>query len=117
MTESDAEAAPVIPPPSVRTSNATQALRAVVALARQYGYDPGHAYRVARLAAQLFEALYPLHAMDDETRFWLLCAAILHDMAKDLDQAHHTAALRIVLTTPALPFGLRARRFIGLIAR
>jgi exopolyphosphatase/pppGpp-phosphohydrolase len=72
---------------------------------------------VARLAAQLFDDLRPLHALDDAARVWLVCAAIVHDIAKDSEFAHHAAALRIMLNTPYLPFDLPTRRLVGLIAR
>ncbi|MGD0090918.1 MAG: HD domain-containing protein [Planctomycetota bacterium] len=117
MRESDPEVVPVFSPQPTGTSSATQCLRAVVALARRHQYDAGHAHQVARLAAQLFDALRPLHALDSSARVWLICAAIVHDIAKDSQLAHDAAVLRIVLNTPHLPFDLPTRRLVGLIAR
>lgn len=117
MRESNPEVVSLFSPQPTGTSNAAHCLRAVVALARRHQYDAGHAHRVARLAAQLFDALHPLHALDDTARLWLICSAIVHDIAKDAEFAHHAAALRIMLNTPHLSFDLPTRRLIGLIAR
>ena len=91
-------------------------LRAVLLLARRCNYDGVHARRVARMAVRLFDELRPLHGLNRDARYWLVCAAILHDVAKGLER-HHKAAFQIVMSTRHLPFDLRTRRIVGLTAR
>jgi exopolyphosphatase/guanosine-5'-triphosphate,3'-diphosphate pyrophosphatase len=91
-------------------------LRAVLFLAQRCKYDGVHARRVARMAVRLFDELRPLHGLNRDARYWLLCAAILHDIAKGISR-HHKAAFQIVMSTPHLPFDLRTRRIVGLTAR
>ena len=98
-------------------STSRNGLRAVLTLARRCRYDSAHAHRVARIAARLFEELRPLHGLNHEARHWLLCAAILHDIAKGTVPEHHKAAFHIVMFTPHLPFDLPTRRIVGLTAR
>ena len=79
--------------------------------------DKAHAHRVARIAIRIFDDLQPVHGLNRAARSWLLCAAILHDIAKGSEAQHHKAAFRIVLNTPHLPFNLWTRRVVGLTAR
>jgi len=58
-------------------------LRAVLRLAAQHNYESAHAHRVAAFAQQVFDELSALHGLSRRERFWLRCAAILHDIAKD----------------------------------
>lgn len=92
-------------------------LRAVLMLARRCKYDRAHAHRVARIASQLFEELRPLHGLNHQAKHWLICAAILHDIAKGSVPEHHKAAFHIVMSTPHLPFDSHTRRIVGLTAR
>ena len=56
--------------------------------------------------------------MDDERRYWLTCAAVLHDIGWIEGRAgHHKTALRRILESPLLPWDQRLRRIIGSIAR
>lgn len=96
--------------------NPKSAIDSVLRLAARHNYESAHAHRVATLAQQVFDELSALHGLSQRERFWLRCAAILHDIAKD-QPSHHKAVLRIVLSTPDLPFDLVTRRIIGLTAR
>ena len=93
------------------------ALSAVLALAARHDYERTHSHRVANFALSLFDDLQPIHRLDSQARFWLKCAAILHDIAKSSGKAHHKEVLRIVLRSSDLPFNVETRRIIGLVAR
>jgi len=93
-------------------------LRPVVAFAESCHYETAHTHQVLRLALRLFDELHRLHGLDEERRYWLACAALLHDIGWIEGRAgHHKVALRMILETPSLPWGLRERRIVGLIAR
>src|SRR4051812_5318533 len=77
-------------------------LRAVLLLARRCNYDRPHAHRVARIATRLFEELRSVHGLNHQAKYWLIYAAILHDIAKRTGADHHKAVLQIVLKTPHL---------------
>ncbi|HYG77403.1 MAG TPA: HD domain-containing protein [Planctomycetota bacterium] len=91
--------------------------QAVLKLARRYGYEREHSHQVMRLALRLFDQLWPLHRLSPQERFWLQCAAVLHDIGRYKEREHHKVALRIVLRSPLLPFDKKMRRVIGSIAR
>jgi exopolyphosphatase/pppGpp-phosphohydrolase len=91
--------------------------RAVLRLAEECDYDRVHSHRVARLALRLFDELQPIHRLDITARFFLKCGAVLHDIGKGSGKSHHKTALKLVLSSPDLPFNLATRRIIGLIAR
>ena len=56
--------------------------------------------------------------MRQEERYWLECAAILHDIGLSRrNKGHHKASLRLILNDPRLPFTLKERLIIGSIAR
>ena len=94
------------------------ALKAVVRLAKTCDYEASHSHQVTRLALLLFDELEPLHKLGLEQRYWLECAGILHDIGWiEGWHNHHKTALRIILTTPLLPFNNRERHIIGSIAR
>ena len=92
-------------------------LQAVLKLSRRYNYERKHTHQVTRLALRLFDELWPLHRLSAQERFWLQCAAVLHDIGRCEDREHHKVALRIVLSSALLPFDKMTRRIIGSIAR
>jgi CHAD domain-containing protein len=93
-------------------------LQPVFELARACRYERAHTHQVTRLARRLFEQLAKLHGLDDERRFWLTCASLLHDIGWIEGRAgHHKAALRLILESPRLPWDERQRRMVGLVAR
>ncbi|NQT51507.1 HD domain-containing protein [bacterium] len=70
-----------------------------------YPVERGHCEQVARLAAQLFDALAPLHGLGAQELEWLLCAALLHDIGLSVSPArHHKHSFRLILEShlPAL---------------
>ena len=93
-------------------------LQLVRQLGERYGYDEAHAHQVMRLALQLFDDLRPLHQLGRRERFWLRCAALLHEIGWSQGRkGHHKAAYRLIRDAKALPFRRRERKIIGLIAR
>lgn len=93
-------------------------LQAVRQLGEHHSYDEEHAHQVMRVALQLFDALQPLHQLGRRERFWLQCAALLHDIGLSHgNKGHHKVAYRVIRDADELPFRRRERRIIGLIAR
>lgn len=93
-------------------------LKPVLELAKTCEYEAGHTHQVTFLALRLFDELQSLHDLDIQERFWLECAALLHDIGWiEGWRGHHKASLKIILSTPLLPFDSKERLIIGSIAR
>jgi exopolyphosphatase/guanosine-5'-triphosphate,3'-diphosphate pyrophosphatase len=93
-------------------------LSAVIRLAETCNYDASHTHHVTHLALRLFDELSSLHHLTEPERTWLQYAALLHDIGWiEGQKSHHKASLRIILTTPLLPFDNKERLIIGSIAR
>ena len=93
-------------------------LSSVIHLAETCNYDVDHTHRVTQLALRLFDELTSVHNLGIRERNWLEYAALLHDIGWIEGQKnHHKVALRIILTTPMLPFDSKERLIIGSIAR
>ena len=66
----------------------------------------------------IFDKTKRLHSLGDEERYWLECAALLHDIGLSRSgKAHHKASLNLILNDPNLPFTHKERYLIGSIAR
>ena len=92
--------------------------RAVLELAKSCSFDESHARHVAELAGMLFDGLISLHKFQRKERFWLECAALLHDIGWIGGQkGHHKKSLNIIRDTVSLPFSYRRRLIVGSIAR
>jgi putative phosphoesterase len=93
-------------------------LQAVLQLAQKCDHEPAHTRHVTLLELRLFDELQPLHGLGATERFWLHCAGLLHDIGwVEGRKGHHKTALRMILTTPDLPFERREREIIGCVAR
>jgi exopolyphosphatase/pppGpp-phosphohydrolase len=93
-------------------------LVAVNDLAKTCESEYGHVNHVTRLALRLFDDLQSIHQLDQNDRFLLQCAAILHDIGwVEGWKNHHKTTLRIILETQLLPFNHYDRLVIGSIAR
>lgn len=93
-------------------------LQAVENLAQTCQTELDHTHQVTRLALQLFDELGELHQGGDQERFWLECAARLHDIGWiEGVKGHHKTSLRIILESPLLPLDNKERLIIGSIAR
>jgi exopolyphosphatase/pppGpp-phosphohydrolase len=99
-------------------SDPASRLSVLARFANSFPGDPGHTDQVLRLALLLFEALTPLHGMGATERFWLHCAALVHDIGwTEGRKGHHKRALERVLDARDLPFDPRERLLIGNVAR
>jgi exopolyphosphatase/pppGpp-phosphohydrolase len=93
-------------------------LQASLRLAQTCGYEADHTQNVTRLALRLFDDTQTLHHLGQQERLYLNCAALLHDIGWiEGRKSHNKVTLRIILTTPLLPFNNRERLIIGSIAR
>ena len=87
-------------------------------IARKYDPDPEHSDTVRRLSLELFDKMGDLHVLGYEERYWLGCAAILHDIGRSLGpKEHHKSSLRLILNDQEFPFTSDERYLIGSIAR
>jgi exopolyphosphatase/pppGpp-phosphohydrolase len=103
---------PILPP------DQQPVLQAVLRLAQTCEFEVTHTLQVTHLAVRLFDDLQPLHQLGQTERSWLVYAALLHDIGWiEGWKEHHKVSLRIILTTPMLPFSNKERLLIGSIAR
>ena len=80
--------------------------------------DVEHFMQVEDLTLNLFDALKEEHKLDGRERFWLQCAAILHDTGLSKEGSkHHKKSAQIILNSTELPFSSMERRIIACIAR
>ena len=87
-------------------------------IARKYDPDTRHSDTVRRLSLELFDQMGDMHLMGYEERYWLGCAAILHDIGwSQGPKGHHKSSLRLILTDKEFPFTSDERCIIGSIAR
>ena len=81
-------------------------------------FDKKHALMVADLSLKLFDQMQPLHRMGNTERLWLYVAAMMHDVAKNVDnRMHHKMARDAIIEFEFLPFGIKEQVMVGLIAR
>lgn len=93
-------------------------LQAVLLLAQTCEFEVNHTLKVTQLALRLFDELHALHHLGQRERHWLIYAGILHDIGWiEGWKEHHKVALRIILSTPMLPFTNKERLIIGSVAR
>jgi exopolyphosphatase/guanosine-5'-triphosphate,3'-diphosphate pyrophosphatase len=70
------------------------------------------------LALMIFDQTKQLHSLERKERYWLECAAILHDIGLSRGaKGHHKSTLRLILNDSHLPFTHEERYIIGSIAR
>lgn len=80
--------------------------------------DYEHLRQVTFLSLLLFDTLKPLHHLDERERFWLYCAAMLHDIGwKEGWQSHHKTSLRMIMESQVLPFDAIEKLIVASIAR
>jgi len=93
-------------------------LHPVMQLAQICEFEAGHSRHVTFLALRLFDELQPLHQLGPEERFWLQAGSLLHDIGwVEGWRSHHKTSMRIILSTPMLPFSNKERLIIGSIVR
>ena len=87
-------------------------------VARKYLPDETHPEQDRKLALMIFDKTKKLHSLGDEERYWLECAALLHDIGLSRSgKAHHKSSLNLILNETNLPFTYKERYLIGSIAR
>jgi len=100
------------------TQDQDNQLTQVSALAKECNYEEGHTHQVTHLALKLFDELPSLHKLGFGERFYLQCAALLHDIGWiEGQKAHHKTALRLIRKSPTLTFDKHDRLMVGSIAR
>lgn len=93
-------------------------LDAIRRFAEACHYEQRHSEQVARLAERLFDALRPLHRLDDSSRFLLSAACLLHDIGWTSGQkAHHKQSMQRILDDTTLPLSQEERTIVALVAR
>ncbi|MEA1909367.1 MAG: HD domain-containing protein [Euryarchaeota archaeon] len=98
--------------------NYKKRLEEIREIARKYNSDPEHSDTVRRLSLELFDKMGDLHRLGREERYWLGCAAILHDIGwSQGSKGHHKSSLRLILNDQEFPFTSGERYLIGSIAR
>jgi CHAD domain-containing protein len=101
-----------------KSSGTVRSLAPVHALTASFPEGKGHADQVTRLALILFDELASLHQYSKKERFLLECAGLLHDIGWAFGQkGHHTQSYTMILNDSALPFTVRERSIIALVAR
>jgi exopolyphosphatase/guanosine-5'-triphosphate,3'-diphosphate pyrophosphatase len=91
---------------------------AVLEVANRYGVDLKRAELVRAHAAQLFDALKPVHHLPLEYRFWLESAAMLQDIGKFMNhQGRHRHTQYIIANSEIFGFTPEQRAVVASIAR
>jgi putative phosphoesterase len=86
--------------------------------AKSYFPDESHAEQDRRLALMIFDKMKRTHSFGPRERYWLQCAAILHDIGRSRrNKGHHKLSLSLILNDPDLPFTQKERYMVGSIAR
>ncbi|WP_455278171.1 YfcE family phosphodiesterase [[Eubacterium] cellulosolvens] len=87
-------------------------------VAQKYEDKSTHPEQVKKVALKLFDALKPLHKLGALERYWLECAAMLHDIGWSRGgTGHNKTSLKLILNDCDLPFNTVERYVIGSIAR
>jgi exopolyphosphatase/pppGpp-phosphohydrolase len=97
----------------------TSQLNSAFNLAENCNYPQKHTLQVALLCQRLFSELHSLHKFGELERFWLISAAIMHDIGiwSEGDHNHHKTALKMILNAKVIQFDDKERLIIGSIAR
>lgn len=92
--------------------------RSVLHLAERCGYSAQHAEQVARLAAELFDQLSPLHGLPAECRELLRYASLLHDVGYLIShEDHHKHSYYLIRNGGLAGFTEREVEIIANVAR
>jgi len=87
-------------------------------VARKYLSDETHPEQDRKLALMIYDKTKNLHSLGREEKYWLECAALLHDIGlSGSGKAHHKSSLNLILNETNLPFTHKERYLIGSIAR
>jgi len=104
--------------PPLKARTRSERLRMVREVAAAYLGEDAHSEKVRKLALMIFEGVRTELMLGGKERYWLECAALLHDVGWiEGRQGHHKTSLRIILEEDDLPLGRNERKIVGLIAR
>jgi len=102
------------PKGAAREADARAAAEALVPV---YPEGIPHSSTVTRLSLMLFDALRPVHRMENNERFLLECAAMLHDIGwVSGSRRHNRKSASIIFAAETLPFDIPERAIISLAA-
>ena len=92
--------------------------RSVIELADRFGYAPGHAEQIARLATTLFDQSRGVHGLGDRECEWLEFGALLHDVGGHISyERHHKHSYYLIRHGDLRGFTPHEVEVIALIAR
>lgn len=93
-------------------------LRGVHALGKRFGYEQPHAFQVAKLAVQIFDALVVNRISSRHQRLLLTAAALLHDIGYHIaHESHHKHTYYLIENSELTGFSEAERRVIAHVAR
>ncbi len=97
---------------------ANASFEAALRLGRRYHFDEAHGTLVARLAAELFDQLRPLHRLGDRDRLLLRTAALLHDIGDFVRyEGHHRHSHYILVNSDIVGLTPNERHVVANVAR
>lgn len=97
---------------------ANASFEAALRLGRRYQFDEAHGLLVARLAAELFDQLRPLHRLGDRDRLLLRSAALLHDIGDFIRyEGHHRHSHYILVNSDIVGLTPGERNVVANVAR
>jgi exopolyphosphatase/guanosine-5'-triphosphate,3'-diphosphate pyrophosphatase len=74
-------------------------------IGRLYGFDEKHGRHVADLALSIYDALQPLHGLEEHARELLEAAALLHDVGYHISHSnHHKHSLYLIQNSEIFGF-------------
>ena len=92
--------------------------RSVIELGRRCNYDDGHHQQVTKLALSIFDQTKRLHHLDNRSREWLECAAMLHDIGWHIGHSgHHKHSYYLIKNGDLEGFSPVELEIIGNVAR
>jgi exopolyphosphatase/guanosine-5'-triphosphate,3'-diphosphate pyrophosphatase len=90
----------------------------VMKIGRMYNFDEGHGRHVASLALAIYDALQPLHKLEENSREHLEAASLLHDIGYYISHSsHHKHSQYLIHNSEALGFTNEEISVIANVAR
>lgn len=95
-----------------------QILQSVRVIGRKFDFDEKHAETVAHFSEQLFDAMTPLHGLDDNDRLMLTATSWLHDIGQFINITdHHKHSFYIINSSPLVGLTTMQKKIVANIAR
>lgn len=97
---------------------ANASLEAALRLGRRYHFDEAHGVLVARLAADLFDQLVPIHRLRERDRLLLRAASLLHDIGDFVRyEGHHRHSHYLLVNSDLVGISPTERSIVANVAR